>query len=48
MSETFIHDVRAGGVTFVHDFPPSFVTWMRPSSVPAQIRFPSFGEGAIV
>jgi hypothetical protein len=29
----------AGGVTFVHFVPPSVVTWMVPSSVPAQITF---------
>ena len=29
-------------------FPSFVVTWMRPSSVPTQIRFPSFGDSAIV
>ena len=32
--------------TFFQFFPPSAVTWIRPSSVPAQIKFTSFGEGA--
>src|SRR6185369_11357538 len=33
--------------TFVHDFPPSRVTWTLPSSVPIQITFESRGDGAI-
>ena len=32
-----VHGLIAGGVTFVHFAPPSVVTWMLPSSVPAQI-----------
>ena len=34
-----------GGVTFVHFAPPSIVTWMWPSSVPAQSTFTSLGDG---
>ena len=31
-----VHGLICGGVTFVHFAPPSVVTWMSPSSVPAQ------------
>ena len=34
-----------GGVTLVQLAPPSIVTWMLPSSVPAQITSTSRGEG---
>ena len=33
-----VHGLIAGGVTFVHFAPPSIVTWMLPSSVPAQMH----------
>ena len=35
-----------GGVTLVHFAPPSVVTWMTPSPVPAHRTFRSSGEGA--
>src|SRR5512135_2353537 len=41
-----VHGLIAGGVTLVHFTPPSSVTWIAPSSVPAQITFTSRGEGA--
>src|SRR5262249_27872713 len=48
MMLTMLHSVTAGGVTFFHVLPPSFVTWMFPSWVPTQIT-PSFSaDGAIV
>ena len=34
-----------GGVTLAHVLPPSRVTWIRPSSEPAQMRFTSFLPG---
>ena len=37
---------NCGGVTLSQCAPPSCVTQIRPSSVPAQIRFSSSGEGA--
>src|SRR4029079_13082527 len=40
-----VHGVICGGVTLAHVAPPSFVTWMWPSSVPAQRIFTSFGDG---
>src|SRR5262245_16113306 len=40
-----VHGLMSGGVTFVHFAPPSIVTWMLPSSVPAQRTFASFGDG---
>src|SRR5262245_55189069 len=40
-----VHGLIAGGVTFVHFAPPSIVTWILPSSVPAQMTFTSFGDG---
>src|SRR5262249_31522946 len=33
------------GVTLVHFAPPSIVTWMLPSSVPAQMTLMFFGDG---
>ena len=39
---------RSGGLTFDHDFPPSWVKWISPSSEPTQIEFTSIGEGSIV
>src|ERR1019366_1790387 len=36
-----------GGVTLFHFAPPSVVTWMRPSPVPAQSTLTSRGEGAL-
>ena len=40
-----VHGLIAGGVTFVHVAPPSIVTWILPSSVPAQIVLMSRGDG---
>ena len=40
-----VHGLICGGVTLVHFAPPSIVTWMLPSSVPAQRTLTSFGEG---
>ena len=48
MIDTFAHGFSAGGVTFFHVFPPSVVTWIRPSSVPTQMRPASSGDGAMV
>src|SRR4029079_17420267 len=41
-----VHGLMAGGVTFVHFPPPSIVTWMVPSSVPAQITLCERGDKA--
>src|SRR5262245_45804787 len=41
-----VHGLICGGVTSVHLTPPSIVTWMLPSSVPAQSTFTSRGDGA--
>src|SRR5579864_639677 len=41
-----VQGLMAEGVTLVHDFPPSVVTWIRPSPVPAHSTFTSRGEGA--
>ncbi len=41
-----VHGLICGGVTLVHFAPPSMVTWIRPSPVPAQSTFTSSGEGA--
>src|SRR5215472_7038629 len=35
-----------GGVTLVHLAPPSVVTWIKPSPVPAQSTLLSSGDGA--
>src|SRR5262249_34283448 len=40
-----VHGLIAAGVTFVHFAPPSTVTWMLPSSVPAQSTFAFLGDG---
>src|SRR5512144_2268659 len=40
-----VHGLISPGVTFLHVAPPSTVTWMLPSSVPAQRIFTSRGEG---
>src|SRR6266436_7781084 len=40
-----VHGLICGGVTFVHFAPPSVVTWMLPSSVPAQRTLMLFGDG---
>src|SRR5512146_2871190 len=40
-----VHALIAGGVTLLQWSPPSIVTWMLPSSVPAQITARSRGEG---
>ena len=39
------HGFITGGVTFVHLAPPSIVTWIMPSSVPAQSTLMSRGDG---
>src|SRR5260370_42490976 len=41
-----VHGLICGGVTLVHFRPPSMVTWMRPSPVPAHSTLTSRGEGA--
>ena len=46
--EIFHHGPMAGGVTSRQVRPLSRVTWIRPSSVPAQRVFESTGLGAIV
>src|SRR6476659_7919305 len=40
-----VHGLICGGVTFVHFAPPSVVTWILPSSVPAHSTFTSFADG---
>ena len=45
-NRTFIHGPSCGGVTSFQCAPPSAVVWIRPSSVPAQMRLTSSGEGA--
>src|SRR4029078_6965373 len=45
MLKILVHGLICGGVTFVHFAPPSVVTWMLPSSVPAQMTLMLFGEG---
>ena len=40
-----VHGLISGGVTFVHFAPPSIVTWMWPSSVPAHNTLTSRDEG---
>src|SRR5512132_4021278 len=39
-----VHGLICGGVTLVHVAPPFVVTWMLPSSVPAQRMFTSRGD----
>src|SRR5436305_10202262 len=41
-----VHGLIWGGVTLVHFTPPSVVSWMRPSPVPAQSTLTSRGDGA--
>src|SRR5487761_1931723 len=41
-----VQDFIDGGVTLVHFLPPSMVTWIRPSPVPAHRTLTSSGEGA--
>ena len=48
MMDTLAHGPISGGVTFFQVLPLSRVTWISPSSVPAQIVFESTGLGAIV
>src|SRR5207245_9151550 len=45
---TLLHSETLGGVTFCQVLPASFVTWMFPSSVPAQITPSRTCDGAIV
>src|SRR5258708_37316643 len=40
-----VHGLISAGVTFDHFTPPSVVTWMLPSSVPAQRTLTSAGDG---
>src|SRR5579859_6550560 len=40
-----VHGLISGGVTLVHFAPPSSVTWMFPSSVPAHRTVSLFGDG---
>src|SRR5690242_7031406 len=40
-----VHALICGGVTFFHVAPPSIVTWILPSSVPAQMTLRSRGDG---
>src|SRR6185503_12772373 len=50
MIEILLHgrDLSAGGVTSFHVLPPSNVTWIRPSSLPAQMTFSFTYDGASV
>ena len=48
MSDTFAQGPSAAGVTLLHSLPPFRVTWINPSSVPAQMTAASIGEGATV
>ena len=41
-----VQGLICGGVTLVHFAPPSVVTWIRPSPVPAHSTLTSSGEGA--
>src|ERR1035437_8048624 len=41
-----VQGLISGGVTLVHFFPPSMVTWSRPSPVPAHSTLTSRGDGA--
>ena len=43
---TLLQGIRSGGVMFFQFFPPSRVTQMSPSSVPAQIVFTFLNDGA--
>src|ERR1700687_4080651 len=48
MRLTVLHSDTPEGVTFCHVPPPSFVSWIFPSSVPTQIRPSLISDGAIV
>jgi hypothetical protein len=48
ISDTLAHGVSCGGVTLRQVTPPLRVTWMSPSSVPAQMIFSLMYDGAIV
>src|SRR5688572_5606043 len=50
MIEILLHgrSLSAGGVTFFHVRPPSNVTWISPSSLPAQRMFSFRYDGAMV
>src|SRR5580692_7374180 len=41
-----VHGLICGGVTLAHLAPPSIVSWIRPSPVPAHKTLTSSGEGA--
>src|SRR3954453_19736008 len=41
-----VHAFICGGVTLFHFVPPSVVSWMRPSPLPAHRTLTSSGEGA--
>src|SRR3954452_23336615 len=45
MLKNRVHGLIAGGVTSVHFMPPSIVTWITPSSVPAHSTLMSRGDG---
>ena len=45
-TDTLLQGVSAGGVTFFQLLPPSVVTWMSPSSLPAQMTLALRGLGA--
>ena len=48
ISDTLAQGVSCGGVTSVNVRPPSRVTWISPSSVPAHRSCSSSGDGAMV
>ena len=45
-TETFCHADNCGGVMLLQCAPPSVVSQISPSSVPAQMRLTSTGDGA--
>src|ERR1700685_84482 len=48
MREILLQSLSPCGVTFFQFFPPSRVTWIRPVSLPAQMRFLLSDDGAMV
>src|SRR5713226_9140602 len=48
MMLTVLHSDTPAGVTFCQAAPPSFVSWMFPSSVPTQMTPSLISDGAIV